>query len=117
MSRVAYVDRQYVPHLWAAVRIEDRGYQFADGVAGGRLVDEQLRLARLARSLSELQIAAPLSDVALGIVIREVVRCNRVRDGIVYLVEIDAARVGGGVPGSVSRRLRELYLAHVAAAA
>lgn len=91
MSRVAYVDRQYVPHRSAAVHIEDRGYQFADGVyevmavVGGRLVDEQPHLARLARSLSELHIAAPLPDAALKIVIREVVRRNRVRDGIVYL--------------------------------
>ena len=70
MSRVAYVDGQYVPHRLAAVRIEDRGYQFADGVyevlavVNGRLVDEQPHLVRLARSLSELRIAAPLSDAA-----------------------------------------------------
>src|SRR6516164_7816360 len=32
MSRVAYVDGQYLPHRFAAVHVEDRGYQFADGV-------------------------------------------------------------------------------------
>lgn len=91
MSRIAYIDGQYVPHRSAAVHIEDRGYQFADGVyevlavVGGRLVDEEPHLARLARSLAELRIAAPLSDAALKIVMREVIRRNGVRDGIVYL--------------------------------
>ena len=91
MSRVAYVDGQYLPHRSAAVHIEDRGYQFADGVyevlavVGGRLVDEALHLGRLARSLSELRIAAPISDPALKIVMREVVRRNGVHNGIVYL--------------------------------
>jgi D-alanine transaminase len=91
MSRIAYVDGQYVPHRSAPVHIEDRGYQFADGVyevmavVGGHLADQEPHLARLARSLSELQIAPPLSDSALRIVIREVIRRNRVRDGIVYL--------------------------------
>lgn len=91
MSRIAYVDGQYLPHRAAGVHIEDRGYQFADGVyevlavAGGHLVDEGAHLARLARSLAELQIAAPMSQAALKIVMREVVRRNGVADGIVYL--------------------------------
>jgi D-alanine transaminase len=91
MSRIAYVAGQYLPHRTAGVHIEDRGYQFADGVyevlavAGGRLVDEAPHLARLARSLGELRIAAPMSDAALRIVMREVVRRNGVKDGIIYL--------------------------------
>lgn len=91
MSRIAYVNGQYVPHAHAMVGIEDRGYQFADGVyevcevRGGRLVDEPRHMARLDRSLKELRIAHPMSPKALGIVMRETVRRNRVRDGIVYL--------------------------------
>ena len=91
MSRIAYVNGRYLPHAEASVHIEDRGYQFADGVyevvavQGGALVDEALHLARLDRSLAELRIAAPMSRRALGIVLREVIRRNRVRDGIVYL--------------------------------
>jgi len=91
MSRVAYVDGQYLPHRFAAVHVEDRGYQFADGVyevlavVGGHLVDEGPHLARLARSLAGLRMAPPIGDSALKIVIREVVRRNRVHDGIVYL--------------------------------
>ncbi len=91
MSRIAYVAGRYVPHRQAAVHIEDRGYQFADGVyevisvVGGHLVDEEPHLARLHRSLAELRIPLPMEDAALKIVIREVVRRNGVDTGIVYL--------------------------------
>jgi D-alanine transaminase len=73
------------------VNVEDRGYQFADAVyevcevQGGRLVDERRHMARLERSLRELRIAFPMGLKALGAVLRETVRRNRVRDGIVYL--------------------------------
>jgi D-alanine transaminase len=91
MSRIAYVDGRYVPHRHAHVHIEDRGYQFADGVyevillLGGRPIDAGLHLARLARSLAELRIASPVHEAALRRIIDEVVRRNRIRDGLVYL--------------------------------
>lgn len=91
MSRIAYVNGRYLPRQAATVNIEDRGYQFSDGVyevcevRGGRLVDERLHVVRLMRSLSELRIGMPMSPLALGAVMRETVRRNRVRDGIVYL--------------------------------
>ena len=91
MSRIAYVAGQYVPHRQAAVHIEDRGFQFADGVyeviavRGGGLVDAERHLQRLKRSLGELRIPAPLGNAALGIVLREVIRRNSVDTGIVYL--------------------------------
>src|SRR5258706_11436912 len=91
MSRIAYVNGRYLPARAAMVHVEDRGYQFSDGVyevcevRGGRLVDERRHMQRLQRSLGELRIAAPMSLRALGVVLRETVRRNRVRDGIVYL--------------------------------
>jgi D-alanine transaminase len=91
MSRIAYVNGRYLPHALARVHIEDRGFQFADAVyeviaiAGGHFVDEVRHLQRLRRSLGEVGIAAPMSDRALGLVLRETVRRNGVRDGIVYL--------------------------------
>src|SRR5476651_2224998 len=91
MSRIAYVNGRYLPHARAMVGIEDRGFQFADGVyevcevRGGRLVDERRHGARLERSLNELCISRPMSAAALSVVLRETVRRNRVRDGIVYL--------------------------------
>ncbi|MEJ0012836.1 MAG: D-amino-acid transaminase [Bauldia sp.] len=91
MSRVAYVNGRYVPHGMAAVHIEDRGYQLADGVyevcevRGGRLIDEARHMARLARSLGELRITAPVGPAALGVILREVVRRNRVAEGLAYV--------------------------------
>lgn len=105
MSRVAYVAGQYLPHRLAAVHIEDRGYQFSDGVyevmavVEGRILDEEPHVARLARSLRELEIASPMTDAALKLVLREVVRRNGVCDGIVYLqVTRGAARRDHGFP-------------------
>jgi D-alanine transaminase len=91
MSRIAYVNGRYLPFAQATVHIEDRGYQFSDGVyevcevMGGRLVDEPMHMRRLQRSLAELKIAMPMSLAALRAVLRETVRRNRVRDGLVYL--------------------------------
>jgi D-alanine transaminase len=91
MSRIAYVNGRYLPHSEASVAVEDRGYQFADGVyevcevRGGQLVDERRHIARLERSLSELRIAQPMSRAALSVVLHETVRRNRVRNGTVYV--------------------------------
>ena len=91
MGRVAYVNGRYVPHTFAHVHVEDRGFQFADGVyevwavLDGRLADADGHFARLARSLAELRIAEPRSHPALLSILRETVRRNGVRDGIVYL--------------------------------
>lgn len=91
MSRVAYVNGRYRPGAEAKIQIEDRGYQFADGVyevcevRGGCLIDERRHLKRLDRSLSELQIRAPMPHAALSIILHEVVRRNRVLDGLVYI--------------------------------
>jgi len=91
LSRFAYVNGRYVPHRAAQVHVEDRGYQFADGVyevcevRGGRLVDERRHMERLERSLKELRIAMPMARSALSHVFRETVARNRVRDGIMYL--------------------------------
>jgi D-alanine transaminase len=91
MSRIAYVNGRYVPLREASVNVEDRGYQFADGVyevceiRSGRIVDMPRHLARLQRSLGELRIAPPMSFPALETVIHEVVRRNRIGYGIVYL--------------------------------
>jgi D-alanine transaminase len=91
MSRIAYVNGRYLPLAEAAVNVEDRGYQFSDGVyevcevRGGRLVDERRHMARLQFSLGELRIAMPMPPAALSVVLHEVIRRNRVRWGIVYL--------------------------------
>lgn len=91
MSRTAYVNGRYVALRDAQVNVEDRGYQFADGVyevcevRGGRLVDWPRHATRLQRSLHELHIREPMPLDALSVILHEVVRRNRVDYGIVYL--------------------------------
>jgi D-alanine transaminase len=91
MPRYAYVNGRYVPHGDAHVHIEDRGFQFADGVyevvtvVDGALVDDGPHMDRLARSMAELRIPWPMSRRAMEMVMRTLVRRNGVRNGIVYL--------------------------------
>jgi D-alanine transaminase len=97
VGRIAYVNGQYVRHAEAAVHIEDRGYQLADAVYevwslfDGKLADPEGHFARLSRSLGELRIDEPMSRAALTLVLKETVRRNRIREGLVYL------QVGRGV--------------------
>ncbi len=91
MSRIAYVNGAYAPMSAPLIGIEDRGFQFADGVyevwgvRGGRLQDTPGHMARLWRSLDELRITPPMGEAALKSVLMETLRRNRVRDGILYL--------------------------------
>src|SRR5260370_23230875 len=91
MSRIAYVNGRYRPHRDVLRQVEDRGYQFADGVyevcevREARCVDERRHMARMTRSLAELRIGLPMPLSGLSVVLHETVRRNRVRNGIVYL--------------------------------
>ena len=91
MARIAYVNGRYRPLPEARVHVEDRGFQFADGVyeywsiMDARLADADGHLDRLDRSLRELQIPQPMTRAALVQVLRETVRRNRLVDGSLYL--------------------------------
>ncbi len=91
MARIAYVNGRYLPQSQAAVHIEDRGNQFADGVyevmkvVDGRLSDGDRHLARLQRSLASLRIAPPVSEAVLRQIVLETVRRNRLREATVYI--------------------------------
>jgi len=91
MSRIAYVNGRYVPQHAAQVNVEDRGYQFADGiyevfhVYEGRLMEDELHFARLDRSLRELRMDAPMGRAAMRQVLQEVIERNRVREGLLYI--------------------------------
>jgi D-alanine transaminase len=91
LPRIAYVNGRYLRPRDACVSIEDRGYQFSDGiyevceVRGGAIIDERRHLERLRRSLDALRIGLPVSQSALSVIMHETIRRNRVRDGIVYV--------------------------------
>ncbi|MEO6300563.1 MAG: D-amino-acid transaminase [Paracoccaceae bacterium] len=91
MSRTVYLNGDYLPEADAKVSIFDRGFLMADGVyevtsvLDGKLIDFAGHCARLARSLGELDMAAPCSDADLLAIHRELVRMNDITDGMVYL--------------------------------
>ncbi len=91
MPRIAYVNGRYVDHRMASVHVEDRGYQFADGVYEvihlfrNRLIDEEPHLDRLDRSLGELDMAWPMSRSAMKVAMREIVRRNSFATGLLYI--------------------------------
>jgi len=90
MSHYAYVNGRYVPHKLGRVSIEDRGYQFADGVYEvmciykGLPIDYAPHMKRLKRSLEELEMPVPSLN-ALTVVVKELVRRNKVDRGYVYI--------------------------------
>lgn len=91
MSRIVYVNGDWVAEEEAKVSVFDRGFLFADGVyevtsvLGGRLVDFEGHLRRLHRSLSELEIAPPADDATLLAIHREIVARNGLEEGMIYL--------------------------------
>ncbi len=91
MPKIAYVNGQYAPLRYAMVHIEDRGYQFADGiyevclVINGRYWDMEGHLARMERSLGALGIRSPMGSAPLKTVMNELLRRNRLRDALVYI--------------------------------
>lgn len=91
MTRVIYVNGMYQNYDNATIHVEDRGFQFADGVyevcevQNRCLVDETRHMNRLQRSLNELSIQMPMSLNAIGHILRETIRRNRVIDGMVYI--------------------------------
>ena len=91
MSRIAYVNGQYVPEDQAKVSIFDRGFLFADGVyevtpvVNGKLVDHDAHNERLDRSLSELHMAWPCTKEELTTVHTELIARNKLKEGIIYM--------------------------------
>ncbi len=99
MTRTVYVNGEYLPETEAKVSIFDRGFLMADGVyevtsvLDGKLIDFEGHVARLDRSLSELDIAQPVSRDELLEIHRELIRLNEINQGLVYL------QVTRGAPG------------------
>lgn len=91
MARCAYVDGVYSDIDQPAIFIEDRGYQFAEGVyevlavRNGVAIDEAAHLDRLNYSLGELSIDWPVSRKVLCHITREIIRRNRIKTGLIYI--------------------------------
>jgi D-alanine transaminase len=105
VSRIVYVNGRYKPAPEALVPVDDRAFTFGDGVyevcevSEGFLIEEGRHLDRLGRSLHAVRMDWPTGREALRFVMREILRLNRVGDGLVYLqVSRGVARRDHGFP-------------------
>jgi len=91
MSRIVYVNGDYLPQQEAKVSVFDRGYLFGDGVyevipvINGKLVDEDYGVERLRRSLAEIEIAWPCTESEYRQMLRELIARNQLVEGMVYV--------------------------------
>lgn len=91
MSRTFYVNGEYVAEEDAKISVLDRGFLFADAVyevstvLQGKLIDNKAHLKRLARSLSELSMAAPCPEEEIEAVQKKLIELNELEEGLLYL--------------------------------
>ena len=91
MTRTVYVNGNYVPETEAQVSVFDRAFLMADGVyevtsvLDGKLVDFEGHAKRLERSLSELEMACPVTMDELLQIHRDLVEKNDLKTGGIYL--------------------------------
>jgi len=91
MSRIVYVNGNYVEEQNAVVSVFDRGFLFADAVyevssvLDGNLIDNSAHLKRLRRSLGELSMASPATDEEILTIQHELIDRNNLQEGLIYL--------------------------------
>jgi D-alanine transaminase len=104
LEKIAYVNGSYVPHSEAKVSVFDRGFLFADGiyevaaVLDGKLIDNASHLARLQRSVGEIQLALPETLARIEEIQRELIKRNDLVNGMVYLEVTRGADTGRDFP-------------------
>ncbi|MBR0751894.1 D-amino-acid transaminase [Bradyrhizobium jicamae] len=104
MEPIAYVNGSFVPHSEAKVSVFDRGFLFADGiyevaaVLDGKLVDNASHLARLERSVGEIQLKLPETLARIEEIQKELVKRNNIESGLVYLEVTRGADTGRDFP-------------------
>ena len=125
MSREAFVNGEYTEYNKSYIHIEDRGYQFADGVyevfaiLDGKIVDYKGHIDRLYRSLNELRITSPIQKKSYKFHIKEIIKRNIIKDGMIPKVNTAIESIEKGVravvilDGSIQNAcLLELFTDH-----
>ena len=91
MSRIAYVNGRYLLHKNASIHIEDRGYQFGDGVyevvlvLNKKMIDFDAHFNRLMRSLNEISLEFTYSETTIKQIFKRLIRANLITNGLLYL--------------------------------
>lgn len=89
--RISYLNGEFKRHEDCLVSIEDRGFQFAEGAyevslfENGKLIDGDLHVNRMIRSLNELRIDHDFSKKDLLNIQHELFRRNNLKSGICYM--------------------------------
>lgn len=88
---ICWLNGQFIPEDQAHVSIFDRGLLFGDGVyevaavLNGKLLDADMHLARLEKSLKAISIPSPLPTSAWLDLMQSLVNQNAIVEGLVYL--------------------------------
>ena len=91
MSRIVYVNGEYVPEEDAKISVFDRGFLFADAVyevsavLDGKLVDNDAHMKRLQRSMNELKMTPPATAEEILEIQKELIVRNDIDEGLIYL--------------------------------
>ena len=91
MSRIVYVNGDFVPEEDAKISVFDRGFLMADAVyevtsvLDRKLCDYAAHVARLHRSMEQLLMTPPVSDDELLEIHRQLVERNDLDEGLIYL--------------------------------
>lgn len=86
-----FVNGEVIDRVDAKIDIEDRGYQFGDGiyevirVYGGNTFTMKEHMERLYQSAEKMKLSIPYSEEELTGHLLELIDSNQVKDGIVYL--------------------------------
>ena len=89
---IYYVNGSYLSRAKALISVEDRGFNFSDGVyevigfTKQKLLNFKKHTLRLKRSLSGLKIAQPFKNFkSLELIILNLINLNYTEDGFIYL--------------------------------
>lgn len=91
MIRTIFLDGAFLAEEDARISVMDRGFLFGDAIyevtamVDGHLIDNDLHLARLKRSLAEIGIEMPMPAEKIRDMQVELVRRNGMTDGTIYL--------------------------------
>ena len=91
MSRIVYVNGDFLPEADAKISVFDRGLLFADSVyeviavVDGQLIDNAAHLRRLNASLHALSLTAPCTQAKLIQIQHRTIEHNRLTMGMLYL--------------------------------
>ena len=91
MSRIVFLNGEYLPPEEARLPIFDRAVLFGDaiyevaGVLDGKLVDFEHHMQRFNRSLDKMRLRSPLDHEQILGAFRRMVELNGIAEGLVYM--------------------------------